>query len=82
MYNKENYRCTIPFSYNGLNIEGEYNTDDIIKIVPKRILDAHGYFYSATEPAEPEEYIPSCTAGDYSPSNPWDAPGMSVRDFI
>lgn len=25
---------------------------------------------------------PSCTYGDYSPSNPWDAPGMSVRDFI
>ena len=24
----------------------------------------------------------SCTAHDYSPSNPWDAPGMSVRDFI
>lgn len=22
------------------------------------------------------------TFGDYSPSNPWDAPGMSVRDFI
>ena len=34
--------------------------------------------------AEPEwerEYT-SCTARDYSPSNPWDAPGMSVRDFI
>ena len=28
------------------------------------------------------EYIPSSTYGDYSPSNPWDAPGMSVRDFI
>jgi hypothetical protein len=24
----------------------------------------------------------SCTAGDYGPSNPWDAPGMSVYDFI
>ena len=24
----------------------------------------------------------SCTYGDYSPSNPWDAPGMSIRDFI
>lgn len=27
-------------------------------------------------------YTPSSTNGDYSPSNPWDAPGMSVRDFI
>ena len=28
------------------------------------------------------EYCPSASAGDYSPSHPWDAPGMSVRDFI
>ena len=27
-------------------------------------------------------YTRSATAGDYSPSNPWDAPGMSIRDFI
>ena len=31
---------------------------------------------------EDDEYCPSSTNGDYSPSNPWDAPGMSVRDFI
>ena len=29
-----------------------------------------------------EEYTPSATQGDYSPSHPWDAPGMSVHDFI
>ena len=29
-----------------------------------------------------EHDCPSATAGDYSPSNPWDAPGMSVKDFI
>lgn len=29
-----------------------------------------------------DEYTPSATRGDYSPSNPWDAPGMSIRDFI
>ena len=29
-----------------------------------------------------EEYIPSAENGDYSPSNPWDAPGMSAKDFI
>ena len=23
-----------------------------------------------------------CTSHDYGPSNPWDAPGMSIRDFI
>lgn len=29
-----------------------------------------------------DDYTPSATRGDYSPSNPWDAPGMSVSDFI
>lgn len=29
-----------------------------------------------------EEYVPSSTNGDYSPGNPWDAPGMSPSDFI
>ena len=29
-----------------------------------------------------EPYCPSATAGDYGPGNPWDAPGMSIRDFI
>lgn len=24
----------------------------------------------------------SAEAGDYSPGNPWDAPGMSIRDFL
>jgi hypothetical protein len=27
-------------------------------------------------------YTPSSTNRDYSPSNPWDAPGMSIHDFI
>ena len=31
---------------------------------------------------EDEYYTPSATYGDYSPSNPWDAPGMSIHDFI
>lgn len=29
-----------------------------------------------------EYYTPSASRGDYGPSNPWDAPGMSVSDFI
>ena len=31
---------------------------------------------------EDDEYCPSATAGDYSPSSPWNAPGMSIKDFI
>ena len=29
-----------------------------------------------------DDYIPSAERGDYSPSNPWDAPGMKLSDFI
>ncbi len=29
-----------------------------------------------------EDRYTSSYRGDYGPSNPWDAPGMSVRDFI
>ena len=29
-----------------------------------------------------DDYCPSATAGDYSPSSPFAAPGMSIRDFI
>lgn len=29
-----------------------------------------------------EKYCPSATHGDYSPSCPWNAPGMSIHDFI
>lgn len=31
---------------------------------------------------EDDYYTPSSTARDYGPSNPWDAPGMSIHDFI
>lgn len=34
------------------------------------------------EKEDDEDYTPSSSAGDYSPSNPWNAPGMSIRDFI
>lgn len=32
--------------------------------------------------SEDDEYTPSAENGDYSPSNPWDAPGMKMSDFI
>ena len=37
-------------------------------------LTARGY--------KDDDYVPSATNGDYSPSNPWDAPGMKISDFI
>ena len=35
-------------------------------------------YYSADD----RHYTPSASAGDYSPSCPWNAPGMSISDFI
>lgn len=35
-----------------------------------------------TQYKEEQEYTPSATNGDYSPSSPWNAPGMSIHDFI
>ena len=37
-------------------------------------------FSSDTE--SDDDYTPSATRGDYGPSNPWDAPGMSIKDFF
>lgn len=38
--------------------------------------------YSDEYDDEDEYYTPSATAGDYSPSAPWNAPGLSESDFI
>lgn len=35
-----------------------------------------------SESAAEDHYCPSSTCGDYSPSCPWNAPGMSIHDFI
>lgn len=34
------------------------------------------------EPEVDEDYVPSSTNGDYSPSDPWNAPGNCIADFI
>ena len=40
------------------------------------------YHYENGECVRRGGYIPSAENGDYSPNNPWDAPRMSVKDFI
>lgn len=49
-----------------------------------RLVDDIRYeiMYGLSEDEEEEPYRPSATRGDYSPSSPWNAPGMSVSDFI
>lgn len=41
-----------------------------------------GIYEDEEEDTEEDKYIPSATRGDYGPGNPWDAPGMSISDFI
>ena len=43
-------------------------------------LDSENWLEDMDDEGEP--YTPSSYHGDYSPGNPWDAPGMSIRDFI
>ena len=45
-------------------------------------LDWEKHYAMCMRIDDEEEYCPSATRGDYSPSNPWDAPGMSMSDFI
>ena len=44
-------------------------------------LDMKQYRAATDEDAD-HHTVPSSTGGDYSPANPWDAPGMSASDFI
>ncbi|MBD5162905.1 MAG: hypothetical protein HDT14_13020 [Oscillibacter sp.] len=44
-------------------------------------LDMERYRATTGEDTD-SDTIPSSTGGDYSPANPWDAPGMSVSDFV
>lgn len=55
-------------------IEYEFDIDGV-RSEDEEWLDDDEFF-------EDEEYVPSSTRGDYGPSNPWDAPGMSLKDFI
>ena len=44
--------------------------------------DAGCDLYEPETEDEDYHYCPSSAAGDYGPGNPWDAPGMSISDFI
>ena len=43
---------------------------------------ADNYPHEETVEDEYEDDYNTSSFGEYSPSNPWDAPGMSERDFI
>ena len=45
-------------------------------------IKCDAFVYDATMTDEEDHYTRSATAGDYSPSCPWKAEGMSIKDFI
>lgn len=68
----------IPTFYSAKEVEHDY--DEYFGDGPK----AHAVRTPARyeEEDDDREYCPSATAGDYGPGNPWDAPGLCIRDFI
>lgn len=68
-----------PYDFNREDTDNKYDEDD-------RVSEEFDYLDSdydeEYEELDDDEYIPSSTAGDYSPGNPWDVPGMSISDFI
>lgn len=64
--------CDQPDVFEGYDVETE---DGIKHLYP---IGAWCWIWDETR----EEYVPSAENGDYSPSNPWDAPGMNIWDFI
>lgn len=59
------------------NAQGGYDCRNYCGLGVDECGDDEYYDYE-----EDEEYVPSASNGDYSPSNPWDAPGMKISDFI
>lgn len=71
-------------SYIVYQVDGEPDVFDGADVVTDdgiQRLYPIGAWYWIWDEAQ-EEYVTSAENGDYSPSNPWDAPGMSIRDFI
>lgn len=77
--NTDSYSVMLPDSVEDV-FDGEYvDTEDGVKhLYP---IGAWCWIWDEVQ-LEDEEYVPSAENGDYSPSNPWDAPGMNIWDFI
>lgn len=85
-----NDRVYIVKLYTSLTMVYELERTGLTRLVETREwegINEDTYKYSDYEYEEAfgladEYYTPSATHGDYSPSCPWNAPGMSISDFI
>ena len=63
--------------------EEEEEIDRLYHDASEDELREMGCFDNLNDDAElDDDYVPSAENGDYSPSHPWDAPGMKISDFI
>lgn len=69
-------------SWSGIDYCMGYEMADTEAEEIEEAKDCRKYEEGTPECYEDDDYCPSSTAGDYSPSCPWNAPGMSIRDFI
>jgi len=66
----------------------KYYTDEQLDQWIETLKEGGAFASEAYDPEDVElDYFadaltPTSTNRDYSPSNPWDAPGMSISDFI
>lgn len=76
---KTNYVCELA------KARGETPSWGEMADAPDIISDDEIYEIYADISFSPDDFAYSYTSaenGDYSPSNPWNAPGMSISDFI
>jgi hypothetical protein len=64
------------------NLEAELEKSGELKPSKREKTETLSETQSGWSAKERGEQYTSCTAGDYSPTHPWDAPGMRVEDFL
>ena len=69
-------------SWSGIDYCMWYEMSTTEKEEIEHASDCQNYEYGTPPCLESDDYTPSATNGDYSPSCPWNAPGMSIKDFI
>lgn len=69
-------------SWSGIDYCMDYEMATTDEEMEASAKDCPRYECGTPDCFDADEYRPSCTARDYGPSNPWNAPGMSVHDFI
>lgn len=69
-------------SWSGIECCMWYEMTDSVKNEIETAKLCEKYEYGTLPCLKRDDYTPSATRGDYSPSCPWNAPGMSISDFI